>query len=212
MQIVSTNPNEFGLIAVGQEAWGFVAIGQMARGVLVVGQLAVGVAGAGQCCACIWGVGQVGFGVAWFGAMIGLGGRGFGGVLRLVPGLDPPRLAPAEVPLDDVMAGTTSGHVKLDVIAGPVGPVLARGGQPLPIKLTPEVAGALAMNAPQLPQVFARLRRHGPVVLCDQLVEVPGARSTGGAGGGLLVVRLIALVAIATAWWFLFVELVLFPG
>jgi hypothetical protein len=212
VQIVSTNPNEFGLLAVGQEAWGFVAIGQMARGVLVLGQLAVGVAGVGQCCACIWGVGQVGLGVAWFGAMIGVGGRGFGGVLRLIPGLDPPRLAPPEVPLEAVLAGGAAGHVKLDVVGSPDGPRLARGGQALPIKLTPEVAGALGANAPQLPQVFARVRRHGPVVLCDQLVEVPGVRRTAGASGWLLAARLATLVAIATAWWFLFVELVLFPG
>lgn len=211
MQIVSTNPNEFGLIAVGQEAWGVVAIGQMARGFLVLGQLAIGIAGVGQCCACIWGVGQVGMGVAWFGAMVGVGGRGFGGVIRLVPGLDPPRLAPPEVPLDEVLAGSNSGHVKLDVVQSPAGPTFARDGRALPIKMTPEVAGALSLNAAQLPQVFGRLRRHGPVVLCDQLVEVPGLRGTS-SNKGLLVVRLLALVAIATAWWFLFVELVLFPS
>lgn len=211
MQVVSTNPNEFGLIAVGQEAWGFIAIGQMARGFLVLGQLAVGVAGAGQCCACIWGVGQVGFGVAWFTAMVGVGGRGFGGVVRLIPGLDPPRVAPEEVPLDEVLAGTSSGHVKLDVIDAGGGPTLARGGQPLGIKMTPEVAGALGANAAEVPQVYARLRRHGPVVLCDQLTEVPGLRGTT-SNKALLAVRLLFLAALATGWWFLFVETVLFPG
>ncbi len=211
MQIVSTNPHEFGVISVGQEAWGIIAIGQMARGVFVVGQLAVGVAGVGQCCACIWGVGQVGFGVAWFTAMIGLGGRGYGGVLRLIPGLDPPRRAPEEVALEQVMAGGTTGHVKLEVIDVGAGPTLGRGGQPLGIKMTPEVAGALGAHSAELPEVYAHLRRHGPVVLCDGLIEVPGVRGTG-PHKGLLVVRLVTLAALATAWWFLFVELVLFPS
>mgnify|MGYP001204877585 CR=1 FL=1 len=48
VQIVSTDPKHFGVIAVGQEAWGIIAIGQMARGFVVLGQLAVGVIGAGQ--------------------------------------------------------------------------------------------------------------------------------------------------------------------
>lgn len=209
MQVVSTNPNEFGILAIGQEAWGFIAIGQMARGVFVLGQLAVGVAGAGQCCACIWGVGQVGFGVGWFTAMVGLGGRGYGGVLRLIPGLDPPRQAPPEVPLDQVVAGATTGYVKLDVLATEAGPVLAQAGRPLPIKLTRSVAAALATHGPAgIREVFARVRRHGPVVLCDQLVEVPGSRSTTGSKG-LLFLRIATQMALATVWWALFVELVL---
>jgi hypothetical protein len=208
VRIVSSDPNEFAIISVGQEAWGFIAIGQMARGFLVLGQLAVGIAGVGQCCACIWGVGQVGFGVAWFTAMVGLGGRGFGGVLRLVPGLDPPRITPIEVPLQDVLSGANAGHVKVDVDVAGGAPILLRDGQALPVKTTPEVAGALLLHADKVKKVFARLRRHGPVVVCDQLVEVPGQRKTG-TGMGLLVLRVVTLCALATAWWFLFVELVL---
>jgi hypothetical protein len=209
VQIVSSDPNQFAVISVGQEAWGIIAIGQMARGVFVLGQLAVGVAGVGQCCACVWGVGQVGFGVAWFTAMVGLGGRGYGGVPRLIPGLDPPRLAPPEVALDEVMAGSAAGHVKLDVLAGAGGAVFGRDGQPLPIKMTPEVAGALQLHGGgELKRVFARLRRHGPVVLCDQLVEVPGERSTS-SNKALLAIRILSLFALATVWWALFVTLVL---
>jgi len=210
VQIVSTDPHQFGIIAVGQEAWGFIAIGQMARGFLVLGQLAIGVAAIGQCTACIWGVGQVGMGVAWFSGMMGLGGRGYGGVLRLIPGLDPPRRSPDTVPLDDVMAGRASGHVRLQVVEGGSGPVLGQNGAPLPIKMTPQVAGALQLHARELPEVFARLRRHGPVVLCDGLVEVPGLRSTS-TSKGLLAVRLLALLAVATSWWFIFAQAVLVP-
>lgn len=210
MQIVSTDPKQFGIIAIGQEAWGVIAIGQMARGFIVLGQLAVGVIGVGQCAAVVWGVGQVGIGVAWFTGMVGLGGRGYGGVLRLVPGLDPPRVAPDAIPLDDVMSGRGSGHVRLQVIAQGHGAALGQNGAALPIKLTPEVACALARHATQLPEVFARLRRHGPVVLCDGLVEVPGLRSTGN-WTGLLVVRLLALVGIAIGWWFAFWQFVLLP-
>lgn len=210
MQIVSTDPKHFGVIAVGQEAWGIIAIGQMARGFVVLGQLAVGVIGAGQLACVVWGVGQAGIGVAWFTAMIGLGGRGYGGVLRLIPGLDPPRAAPDSVPLDDVMAGRAAGHVRLQVVAEGNGAALGQNGVPLPIKLTPSVAGALNENATKLPEVFARLRRHGPVVLCDGLVEVPGLRSTS-TSKGLLVARLLALVAVATVWAFVFANAVVFP-
>ncbi len=146
--------------------------------------------------------------------MVGLGGRGYGGVLRLIPGLDPPRQAPPEVPLDQVTSGQTTGYVKLEVLAAEGGPTLGQpslgqGGRPLPIKLTPAVAAALATHAPSgIREVFARVRRHGPVVLCDQLVEVPGSRSTTGSKG-LLFLRIATHVVLATIWWALFVELVL---
>ena len=210
MRIVSTDPNEFGFIAIGQLAWGFIAIGQMARGVFVLGQLAVGVAGAGQCICCIWGVGQVGMGVAWFSGMIGVAGRGFGGVLRMVPGLDPPRLEPPAVSYGEAVA-VGGGHVRLQVVEDGYGPALADGGMVLPVKLTPAVAGALQANSARVPEVFAHLRREGQHVVCDELVEVPGLRSTVGSMG-LLAARAMGMMVLGIIWWFVFATAVLGDG
>lgn len=210
MRIVSTDPNEFGFIAIGQLAWGFIAIGQMARGVFVLGQLAVGVAGVGQCICCIWGVGQVGMGVAWFSGMVGVGGRGFGIVGRLVPGLDPPRLAPPAVSYGEAVA-VGGGHVRVQVVQDAYGPALAEGGMVLPVKLSPSVAGALQQNSARVPEVFAHLRREGELVVCDGLVEVPGLRSSIGSPEALAA-RLVGLVFLATIWWFVFATAVLGDG
>jgi|GEM_PF-3186697 len=73
--VLSIGQQANGVVAIGQLAHGVVAVGQLARGVFVVGQLAVGLVGFGQCVlAPVWGAG-----------MIGLGGRGKWGVVRLLP-------------------------------------------------------------------------------------------------------------------------------
>jgi hypothetical protein len=106
VRLISTDPSEFGVIGIGQEAQGFLAFGQFAKGVIAVGQIAIGVVAVGQVSISIAGVGQVGGAVAWFAGMLGLGGRGL--CLRLIPGLDLPRTPPHEVSLDAVMSGTPS--------------------------------------------------------------------------------------------------------
>jgi hypothetical protein len=88
--VLSLGQQANGIIAIGQIAHGVVAIGQLARGVVVVGQLAVGLVGFGQCALTpVWGAG-----------MIGLGGRGKWGVVRLLPWRVPVRQTPMPALVD----------------------------------------------------------------------------------------------------------------
>lgn len=97
------------MFAVGQEALGIFALGQMATGVVAVGQLARGVVAVGQGAVGVLAIGQGALGVAWGAAMLGVGGRGFGGVLRVFPKLHLDRFRapslPPIVPLADLQAG-----------------------------------------------------------------------------------------------------------
>jgi hypothetical protein len=76
-----------GVLAIGQFATGVVAFGQFAYGVVAVGQFAFGLFAVGQVA-----VGGVAFGLVGAGmygtvAMLGVGGRGLGFVLPLLPAL-----------------------------------------------------------------------------------------------------------------------------
>jgi hypothetical protein len=88
--VLSIGQQANGIVAIGQIAHGVIAIGQLARGVVVVGQLAVGLVGLGQCALTpVWGAG-----------MIGLGGRGKWGVVRLLPWRAPVRQRPMPALVD----------------------------------------------------------------------------------------------------------------
>ncbi len=177
-----------------------IAIGQAARGVFVLGQVAIGFVGLGQAAFVVFGAGQVGAGVMGFTAMLGVGGRGYGGVLRLLPGFDPPRKRPVEVPYEDVVAGRASGPVRLDVLGQGTGVRLGRDGHALPIKLTPKAAGALVRtNRNDLKEVYAVLKKRGNVLVGDRLIEVPGSRKAF-KYDGFFALRMVAFVGLAIAW------------
>ncbi len=63
----------------------FVSVGQFARGVFVIGQFAVGVFVIGQFAVGLVSVGQFVLAPGWGVAMLGLGGRGKLGLIRLLP-------------------------------------------------------------------------------------------------------------------------------
>jgi len=209
---LSTNDHEFGIVSVAQVAHGVFAFGQLARGIIAVGQVAIGVVAVGQASFGVFGAGMVGGGVAWF-AGIGVGGRGKGLCLRLIPGLDLPRTAPDQVSLADVQQGHTRGFVRLGILATPVGPMLTSGGQTLDIKLVPAVAGALskALRDGTVSEVFAWLYRDGDSLLCDRLMEVPGQRKPI-FPLWVNAMRVFLLVVLATAWCLAFNEFVLGNG
>jgi hypothetical protein len=189
-----STPTEFGIIGVGQEAHGVFAFGQVARGFVAVGQLAVDVVAVGQLSFSILGVGQVGGGISWFAGMLGVGGRGL--CLRLIPGLDPQRVAPETIDLARVRSGE-SGFVKLKIEA------FAQER----IKLAPAVFKALEGARGQVPEVYASLRRVGEHVVCDRVMEVPGRKPS--SSTALTVVRVGALIALATTWCAVFASAVL---
>jgi hypothetical protein len=85
VRILSTDPDQPGIFAVGQFATGIFAFGQMATGVIAIGQLARGVVAVGQLAVGFVAIGQVCGAVVWGGGMVGITGRGFGFVIKTLP-------------------------------------------------------------------------------------------------------------------------------
>lgn len=196
------------MVGVGEAPLAVFAVGQFARGIFVMGQFAVGVVVLAQFGVAVWGVGQFGFGVGWFTGMFAVSGRGF--PVRLIPGLDPPREAPVAVPFEAISRGgpEASGFVRATVVAT-VGGGAQLGGSagPLPVKLSPRVAGALAeaslRGTPQ--ELFAHLKHAAGHVVCDRLVEIPGRRAT--YGMGFQIGRMALLVLLSAVWWWMLLRL-----
>jgi hypothetical protein len=198
---------------VGEAPVAIFAVGQFARGFFVVGQFAVGVVVLAQFGVSVWGLGQFGFGVGWFTGMFAVSGRGF--PVRLIPGLDPPRVAPAFVPFEAIAQGGpgAEGFVRATVLT-PLAGGAALGGSagPLPVKLSPRVAGALAAasqrGAPK--ELLAHLKHAAGHVICDRLVEIPGQRRT--YGMGVQIARMAVLVLLSAVWWWMLLQLPLPTG
>jgi hypothetical protein len=192
------------VIGVGQEANAIFAFGQLARGFIAVGQVAVGVVAVGQLCFAVVGLGQAGAGVTWFAGMLGVGGRGF--CLRLIPGIDPPRVAPPTTTFESFLDGSPGAEafVRADIVETPRGGALALGGRALPVKLTPAVAWALgnAFRKHRVRSIFAHIKRTASGPVCDRLVEVPGTRATYPLA--LQIARVVLLCAVAAGWWYAF--------
>src|SRR5215216_647459 len=101
-QIIDVGQQATGFIAIGQEATGFFALGQIATGVIAIGQVARG----------FFVIGQVGFGLTSVGmgsaglifsvGMLGVGGRGLGLIVPLVPRLRDPRELPDTVGFEEL--------------------------------------------------------------------------------------------------------------
>jgi hypothetical protein len=211
VRLISFSPDEMGVVAVGQEAHGFIAFGQMARGFIAVGQLAFGVVAVGQLSASIVGVGQVGFGVAWFTGMLGLGGRGI--CLRLIPGLDHPRVPPEHMSFAQIAGDPQrdEGWARMQILVGSRGDVrLGENGVLVAGKMTPEVAGGLreAHVRGKLTEVYVKWKRRGRHWVASTLMEVPGNRPPEYALG-FQIARFVVLTILAAVWWYLFSELVL---
>ena len=195
------------VVGVGEAPLAIFAIGQFARGFIAVGQVAVGVVVVGQLGVAVWGVGQLGFGVGWFTGMMAISGRGW--PIRLIPGLDPPRNAPAASAFEAIAQGDpqAEGYVRASVTSSMRGARLEVDGRQLPVKLTPKVAGALAAasqrGSPR--QLLAHLKHAAGHVVCDGLVEIPGQRAT--YGMGFQVARIALLVLLAGAFWWILLRL-----
>ncbi|HHO52407.1 MAG TPA: hypothetical protein ENK18_16440 [Deltaproteobacteria bacterium] len=108
---------------VGQEAHGFIAIGQFATGVLALGQVAHGLVAVGQVAFGGIAIGQVAVGGFTLGmgsaglyyalGMIGVGGRGRGLILPLLPRLGSPKRTPQLEPYAELARTQGSGWILL---------------------------------------------------------------------------------------------------
>jgi hypothetical protein len=196
------------VLGVGEAPVAIFAVGQFARGIFVVGQFAVGVVVLAQFAVAVWGLGQLGFGVGWFTGMFAVSGRGF--PVRLIPGLDPPRLVPAAAPFEAIAQGGPGAEafVRATVTTSASGgPQLGGPAGPWPVKLSPRVAGALAAavqrGSPR--ELLAHLKHAAGHVVCDRLVEIPGQRKTHGMG--FQIARMALLVLLSAVWWWMLLQL-----
>jgi hypothetical protein len=199
MKLFDVGPRAIGVIAVGQEATGFLALGQTATGVIAIGQLARGGIAVGQLAFGLVGWGQGGVGIFHAVGMLGVGGRGFGPVLRLVPSLGRPRELPPATTIAAVAgAGGESGWIEADLTPDLA---LVQGGARLPIKLDRRLqTGAREITTEGPRRVLACTRRVGPLLICDRIVHSP-PRPYQKKGFWLLATfQLIGLLALGTAY------------
>ncbi len=138
----------------------FVSVGQFARGVFVIGQFAVGVFVIGQFAVGFVSVGQFVLAPGWGVAMLGLGGRGKLGLIRLLPWWQ--TLTPQSVAIpslvDEGALLTPGGELREGYLEASVagdGTLLTAVGTPIPLRLG-AVLPAEACEGPEneRPRVF----------------------------------------------------------
>lgn len=200
-------------IDVGQEATGFIAIGQFATGFLALGQVATGVIAIGQVARGFFVVGQAAFGLVAVGmgsggliysvGMLGVGGRGLGGILPLVPRLTDPRELPEHGTFAELSVSARSqGWVRVTLESdGASFARLSERGVALPVRFDARLRRALLGHSGR--EVLASLRRADGAWLCDAVMEVPAARIREQRWWLIWAVQLGLLLATCVAFWFL---------
>lgn len=201
MRWIAVGAEAEGVIAIGQVATGVIALGQMATGVIAVGQIARGFVAVGQGAIGVFAVGMGSVGLVWSVGMVGLGGRGFGIVLPLVPSLGP-RHAPPDTIAAARLADDTvrAGHVRVTVDRDDDGPLLRADGRALPARLDARLRAALDTHATPFP-AFAHLSRGPDGWICDTLVEIPAPRWKVPGWWVRWAAQLAALAVAAILFW-----------
>lgn len=190
-----------GVVAIGQIATGVIAIGQMATGVIAIGQVARGFLAIGQGAVGVFALGMGSVGLVWSVGMIGVGGRGVGLVLPLVPSFGP-RLAPPQTTPPTRLAdrGLGAAHVRATLTEDDRGPVLRAGGAVLDARFDPKLRAAVEARTGPV-EVYAHLSRVGDGWVCDGLLEVPAPRWRQPGWWAWWAVQLGALLVLAGVFW-----------
>jgi hypothetical protein len=164
-----------------------IAIGQLARGGIAIGQLAFGLVG--------WG--QLGGGVFHAVGMLGVGGRGFGPVLRLIPSVG----RPCELPRSTSLAAVESGEGGWVEAQLTPDLHLAAPGASAPIKLDRRLqTGARRITTQGSQHVLAYVRPIGPTLVCERITYEPPRPYQQKSFWTLAAFQLAGLLVLATAW------------
>lgn len=186
-----------GVVAIGQVAWGVVALGQAAFGFVAVGQLAVG-----------WlTVGMVGAGLSWTAAMVGVGGRGVGFVLPLLPSLGR-RVAPPDVRSLAALADG-DGWTRLHLVPRPDGRIAVFDGYERRDDVRVDARCRRAAEDAAPGDVWAHVRRSRHGLVADRLIRLEPPRYTRPAWWLAWGAQLMGLMLLAGAVWWLAAEPVL---
>ncbi len=201
MDFLSVGQHAKGFIAIGQEARGVIAIGQIATGVIAIGQAARGCFTLGQLAFGFVGWGQVGFGLLHAVGMAGVGGRGLGLVLRLVPGVGRARLPPDTIAVEQALSGS-AGWVEAELFYDSHGLGLGTQGRRLPVKFDRWLVGAAqTLTIHGSKSVWAYLRTLDGVVVCQRIQHAPPRPFERPGFYGLAAVQFVGLLIMATVWW-----------
>jgi hypothetical protein len=201
MDFISVGQHAQGFIAIGQEAKGVFALGQMATGVVAIGQVAKGCFTLGQVAFGFIGWGQVGFGLLHAVGMFGVGGRGLGIVIPLVPSVGRARVPPETIDVGRALRGEP-GWVEADLFFDTHGLGLANNGHRLPVKFDRRIRGAAEqLTVHGTKRVWAYLRGMSGIVVCERIAHAPPRPYERPGFYGLAAVQFVGLVIMATVWW-----------
>lgn len=199
---VSVGQEAEGVIAIGQVATGVFALGQMATGVVAVGQVARGFVAIGQGAIGVFAVGMGSVGLVYSVGMIGVGGRGFGIILPLVPSLGPRLDVPDTVPVARLMGGgARAGHIEAVLGPGEDGPVLRADGRVVDARFDARLRTAVEEAGER--RVYAHLSHTDQGWVCDELVDVPETRWRKSGWWAWWAAQLVILTIVATVFWLL---------
>jgi len=201
MDFISVGQHAQGFIAIGQEAKGVFALGQMATGVVAVGQVAKGCFTLGQVAFGFIGWGQVGFGMLHAVGMFGVGGRGLGLVIPLVPGVGRARVAPETVDIGTALRGG-EGWIAADLFTDGHGLGLSDGAQRLPVKFDRRLQHAAeVLTVHGTKRVWAFLRTVRGVVVCERIQHAPPRPYERPGFYLIAAAQFVGLVIMAAVWW-----------
>ena len=196
-----------GFIAIGQIATGVVALGQVATGVIAVGQVARGVVAIGQGAIGVFTLGMGSVGVCYAVGMIGVGGRGVGLVLPLIPSLGarattPDLVAPSAVADGVVPEGWIEARLNLDA-EGRVAVLNGRGAR-MPVRLDARLRRAAeALAAEGGPSALLRVTREPAGLVANLIMRRPDSRLTRPGWWMAWAAQLLGLGAVAVGFWML---------
>jgi hypothetical protein len=206
-QIIDVGQHATGFIAIGQEATGFFALGQIATGVIAIGQVARG----------FFVIGQVGFGLTSIGmgsagliysvGMLGVGGRGLGLIVPLVPRLKDPRQLPPTVSFEELASGQVAdGWLDVTIEPDPDQSVAFHAdGRTLPIKVDARLRRPLHAAALGTPhkRVYAFARATVTAIVVDRVMQVPESRIKNSRWWAIWAGQIALLFITTIVFWYL---------
>jgi hypothetical protein len=124
VKFFSSDPDDFAFLCIAQHARGVIALGQISHGVIAIGQVARGAIAIGQVAVGFFAIGQLPVSATWAAGMVGISGRGFGLVIRVLPKrvrTKKPTQLPPEVPIEALLTrAVNTGHVPVTLVEGEV--------------------------------------------------------------------------------------------
>lgn len=206
MRFFDLGQEAHGFIAIGQFATGVFALGQVAHGLVAVGQLAFGGIAIGQVAVGGFTLGMGSAGLYYAVGMIGVGGRGKGLVLSLLPRLGPPQRAPQIEDYAELVHARREGWILLSMEPRKGARIaLYEGEQRLKaLRLDARIRKAAIEATPATVYAHVRPSEVGPVV--DQLVRREPSRLLQPHWWLIWGAQLAGLVVLAAIVWMVVVE------